>query len=81
MTVLMHGLLLTTISQGASDLLQELERLHRLREAVEVEADSLEYLEAVRKLVGKGEVCPEIPPETAKPPPVGSFPLDFPYPR
>jgi LPS-assembly protein len=50
------SLALVASSQGATDLFQDLERLQRLREALEVEADSLEYIEAERKLVAKGGV-------------------------
>lgn len=45
------------LSSRADDgLTQELERLQRLRDAVDVEADSVEYFAAERKVVAKGGV-------------------------
>lgn len=49
-------LLLTPSGHAADDLRTDLDRLQRLREAVEVDADSAEYSEAERKVVAKGNV-------------------------
>jgi len=49
--------LLFPILSGAQDsLLHDLDRLQRLRDAVEVDADSMEYAEAERKIIAKGNV-------------------------
>lgn len=50
------SLLLTPFSHADDSLRQDLERLQRLREAVEVDADSVEYLQAERKVVARGGV-------------------------
>lgn len=54
--IIISGLLLATVSQADTGLQQDLERLQRLRDAVVVDADSVEYLEAERKVVAKGGV-------------------------
>lgn len=54
--IFVSGLLVAPFSHAANDLQQDLERLQRLRDAVEVDADSVEYLEAERKVVAKGGV-------------------------
>ncbi|MEK6716687.1 MAG: putative LPS assembly protein LptD, partial [candidate division NC10 bacterium] len=54
--IFVSGLLLATVSHAANDLQQDLDRLQRLRDAVEVDADSVEYLEAERKVVARGGV-------------------------
>lgn len=49
--------LLFPIVIGAQDsLLQDLDRLQRLRDAVQVDADSMEYSEAERKVIARGNV-------------------------
>ncbi len=51
------GFLFTTSSHAdTADLRQDLDRLQRLRDAVEVDADSVEYSEAERKVIAKGRV-------------------------
>ncbi|MEK7220436.1 MAG: LPS assembly protein LptD, partial [candidate division NC10 bacterium] len=54
--IFVSGLLLATVSHAANDLQQDLDRLQRLRDAVEVDAASVEYLEAERKVVARGGV-------------------------
>ncbi|MBI2000091.1 MAG: hypothetical protein HYS69_02675 [candidate division NC10 bacterium] len=54
--IFVSGLLVAPLSHAANDLQQDLERLQRLRDAVEVDADSVEYLEAERKVIAKGGV-------------------------
>jgi LPS-assembly protein len=49
-------LLLTPLGHAADDLRQDLDRLQRLRDAVEVDADRVEYSEAERKVAAKGNV-------------------------
>ncbi len=49
-------LLLTTRSHANDGLLQDLQRLERLQDAVELDADHVEYLETERKVVAKGNV-------------------------
>jgi LPS-assembly protein len=49
-------LLLTTFSHADDGLRQDLQRLQRLQEAVNVDADHVEYNEAERKLMAKGNV-------------------------
>ncbi len=49
-------LLLTTFSHADESLLQDLRRLERLRDAVDVDADSVEYSEKEHKIVAKGSV-------------------------
>jgi len=49
-------LLLTPSGHAADDLRTDLDRLQRLRDAVEVDADSVEYSEAERKVAAKGNV-------------------------
>jgi LPS-assembly protein len=49
-------LLLTPSGRAADDLRMDLDRLQRLRDAVEVDADSVEYSEAERKVAAKGNV-------------------------
>ncbi len=49
-------LFLTTFSHADDGLRQDLQRVQRLRDAVDVEADSVEYNEAERKVVAKGNV-------------------------
>ena len=49
--------LLSPIVSGAQDsLLQDLDRLQRLRDAVEVDADRMEYSEGERKVIAHGNV-------------------------
>jgi len=50
------GILLAGASYGANPLLQEIERFERLRDAVEVDADTVEYSAAERKIVARGHV-------------------------
>jgi len=54
------GLLLTTTSHADDGLLQDLQRLERLQEAVDVNADSVEYSATERKVVAKGNVQVEL---------------------
>ncbi len=42
--------------EGASDLSHDMERLERLRESVDVQADRIEYSESERKIVASGAV-------------------------
>ena len=49
-------LFLTTFSHADDGLKQDLQRLQRLRDAVDVDADHVEYNEAERKVVAKGNV-------------------------
>lgn len=49
-------LLLTPSGHAADDLRMDLNRLQRLRDAVQVDADSVEYNEAQRKVAAKGNV-------------------------
>jgi len=55
-TAFLCCLLLTSAGHAADDLRRDLEQLQRLRDAVEVDADSVEYNEAERKVVAKGGV-------------------------
>ena len=50
------ALLLATPGRAADGLARDLERLQRLREQVQVDADHLEYNEAERRLVARGNV-------------------------
>ncbi len=52
----LFGLFLSTLSHADPDLHQALERLERLRDAVEVDADSVEYSETERRVLAKGGV-------------------------
>ncbi|MBI4840735.1 MAG: LPS-assembly protein LptD [candidate division NC10 bacterium] len=54
--IFVSGLLVAPFGHAANDLQQDLEWLQRLRDAMEVDADSVEYLEAERKVVAKGGV-------------------------
>ncbi len=49
-------LLIPIVSRAQDRLLQDFDRLQRLRDAVKVDADSLEYSEAEAKLIAKGKV-------------------------
>jgi len=49
-------LLIPVVSHAQDRSLQDLDRLQRLREAVKVDADSLEYSEAEAKVIAKGNV-------------------------
>ncbi len=49
-------LLIPVISRAQDRLLQDFNRLQRLRDAVKVDADSLEYSEAEAKVIAKGNV-------------------------
>jgi LPS-assembly protein len=54
--VLFLSLWLAPPAPAASDLRQDIERLQQLRDLVDVDADSVEYSEADRKVVAKGGV-------------------------
>jgi LPS-assembly protein len=53
---ILSGLLLVSLCYADDGALRGLDRLRSLREAMEVEADSVEYGKAERKLVAKGNV-------------------------
>ena len=53
---LLLGLGLAVACEAASDLSQDVERLERLRENVDVDADRIEYAEGERKIVATGKV-------------------------
>jgi lipopolysaccharide assembly outer membrane protein LptD (OstA) len=53
---LLLGLSLAMACEAAGDLTRDLDRLERLREAVDIDADRMEYDEAQRKMVGSGNV-------------------------
>jgi len=55
-TALLFGLLLAGTSYADNPLLQEIERFERLRDAVQVDADNVEYSMAERKIAAKGGV-------------------------
>lgn len=50
------GFCLGTDSEAAADLTRDLQQLERLREAVDINADRIEYDEAQRKVVASGNV-------------------------
>jgi LPS-assembly protein len=56
LVAILSGLLLVSICYADDALLRDLNRLKRLREAVEVDADSVEYAEAERKVMARGSV-------------------------
>ncbi len=49
-------LLFTSLVHAAADLREDLNQLRRLREAVNVQADSVQYAEGERKVIAKGNV-------------------------
>jgi len=53
---LLLGFCLAMACEAAGDLSRDLERLERLREAVDVQADRIEYDEAEHKIVARGAV-------------------------
>jgi LPS-assembly protein len=55
-TTLLLAILLPICSHAADGLTRDLERLQRLQDQVEVNADHLEYQEAARRLVARGNV-------------------------
>jgi LPS-assembly protein len=56
LVALLLGFCLAMACEAAVDLSRDLERLERLREAVDVQADRIEYDEAERKIVARGAV-------------------------
>ena len=56
MTALLLGFLLAGTSSADNPLLQEIERFERLRDAVQVDADNVEYSVAERRIAAKGGV-------------------------
>jgi lipopolysaccharide assembly outer membrane protein LptD (OstA) len=54
--VLLFGLSLAIACEAADNLTRDLERLERLREALDVDADRIDYAEADRKVVASGNV-------------------------
>jgi LPS-assembly protein len=56
LTTVLIALPLASLSHAATDLTQDLDRLRRLREAVDVQADSIEYAQGERKVLARGNV-------------------------
>jgi LPS-assembly protein len=56
LVALLFGLCLATACEAAGDLSRDVERLERLRESVDVDADRIEYAEGDRKVVATGKV-------------------------
>jgi LPS-assembly protein len=54
--VLLLGLCVAHACEAASDLSRDMDRLQRLRESVDVQADRIEYAEGERKVVASGAV-------------------------
>lgn len=56
LAILLTGLLVPAVARSAEDFARNLERLQRLREAVELNADDVEFAREERKLIARGGV-------------------------
>jgi lipopolysaccharide export system protein LptA len=56
LVALLFGLCLAIAGEAAGALSQDVERLERLRESMDVDADRIEYAEGERKVVATGNV-------------------------
>jgi LPS-assembly protein len=58
------GLCVANACEAAADLSRDMERLGRLREAIDVQADQIDYAEGERKIVARGAVRIALGPRT-----------------